>query len=85
MHDLCSSLVLQQCTAKELGVPKIKTNKTASKRFQITGSGKLMRTRGGKSHLRRRKRPSVTRLYAEMTAVHSKDAKKVKRLLPNGL
>ena len=66
-------------------MPKIKTNKSASKRFHITGSGKLMRTRGGKSHLRRNKRPSVTRLYAEMASVHGKDSQKVKRLLPYGL
>jgi large subunit ribosomal protein L35 len=66
-------------------VPKLKTNKSASKRFHITGSGKIMRTRGGKSHLRRNKRPSVTRAYAEMAAVDSTDTKKVKRLLPYGL
>ena len=66
-------------------MPKMKTNKSASKRFHITGSGKVMRTRGGSSHLRRNKRPSVTRLYAQMTAVHGKDVKKVKRLLPYGL
>ena len=66
-------------------MPKMKTNKTASKRFHITGSGKVMRSRGGKSHLRRNKRPAVTRAYAEMTAVDGADVKKVKRLLPYGL
>jgi large subunit ribosomal protein L35 len=66
-------------------VPKLKTNKSASKRFHITGSGKVMRTRGGSSHLRRNKRPSVTRLYAQMTPVHKTMVKKVKRLLPYGL
>ena len=66
-------------------MPKLKTSKTASKRFHITGSGKIMRTRGGKSHLRRNKRPAVTRAYEDMTPVHSKDTKKVKRLLPYGL
>jgi large subunit ribosomal protein L35 len=66
-------------------VPKIKTNKSASKRFHITGSGKIMRTRGGSSHLRRNKRPSVPRLYAQMTPVNGKFLAKVKHLLPNGL
>ena len=66
-------------------MPKLKTNKSASKRFHITGSGKVMRTRGGSSHLRRNKRPSVTRLYAQMTPVHGTNLKKVKRLLPYGL
>jgi len=70
---------------KEYIVPKIKTNKTASKRFHITGSGKILRTRGGKSHLRRNKRPAVTRTYAEMVAASPADTKKIKRLLPYGL
>ena len=66
-------------------MPKIKTNKSASKRFHITGSGKIMRTRGGKSHLRRNKRPAVTRDYEDMVPVHGSNLKKVKRLLPYGL
>jgi large subunit ribosomal protein L35 len=31
---------------------KLKTYKAASKRFRMTGSGKIVRTKGGKSHLR---------------------------------
>jgi large subunit ribosomal protein L35 len=34
---------------------KLKTHKATAKRFRVTGSGKLVRTRGPKSHLRRRK------------------------------
>ncbi|MEO0598787.1 MAG: bL35 family ribosomal protein, partial [Chloroflexota bacterium] len=34
---------------------KLKTHKATAKRFKVTGSGKVMRTKGGKSHLRRRK------------------------------
>jgi large subunit ribosomal protein L35 len=63
-------------------VPKIKTNKTAAKRFSVTGSGKLMRTKGGKSHLRRRKPTRVKRLYDEMLPVDHADRQRVKRLLP---
>ena len=36
-------------------MPKMKTNKAAKKRFHVTGSGKLVRTKGPKSHLRRKK------------------------------
>ena len=36
-------------------MPKIKTHKSTAKRFKVTGTGKLMRTHVGKSHLRRRK------------------------------
>jgi len=35
--------------------PKMKTHKSTAKRFKVTGTGKLMRTKIGKSHLRRRK------------------------------
>jgi len=32
---------------------KLKTHKATSKRFRATGSGMLVRTKGGKGHLRR--------------------------------
>jgi len=65
-------------------MPKMKTSKTASKRFTITGSGKLMRTRGGKSHLRRNKASRVKGEYDEMHLVSPADESRVKRLLPYG-
>ena len=46
-------------------MPKIKTNKAAKKRFHITGSGKVMRTKGPKSHLRR-KRPKELKDFLEV-------------------
>ena len=36
---------------------KLKTHKGAKRRFKITGTGKIMRAKGGKSHLRRKKAP----------------------------
>jgi large subunit ribosomal protein L35 len=66
-------------------MPKIKTHKGARSRFHITGSGKLMRTKGGKSHLRRRKTKSTKRLYDETIPVSSVDRVRVKRLLPYGV
>jgi large subunit ribosomal protein L35 len=64
-------------------VPKIKTYKAASKRFQYTGTGKLMRTKIGKSHLRRRKSKQIRGMFDEMHEVTSKGVKRrVARLLP---
>lgn len=64
-------------------MPKIKTHKATSKRFKYTGSGKLMRTKIGKSHLRRRKSKRVLRQFDEMHEVTSGGAKKrVRRLIP---
>jgi large subunit ribosomal protein L35 len=66
-------------------MPKMKTYKAAAKRFEYTGSGKLMRTRVGKSHLRRRKPVRVKRMFDEMHEVTSYGAKRrVRRLLPYG-
>ena len=52
-------------------MPKIKTHKSTSKRFRRTrgGKGKLMRTKMGKSHLRRKKSMRVKRMYDEMQPV----------------
>jgi large subunit ribosomal protein L35 len=63
-------------------MPKLKTHKGAKSRFNITGSGKLMRTKCGKSHLRRKKAPRTKRLYDEMIMTSSADNKRVRRLLP---
>lgn len=62
----------------------MKTHKATSKRFRLTGSGKLVRTKGGKSHLRRRKSKRTKRLFSKMIAVEGKGfEKRVKRLVPN--
>ena len=65
-------------------MPKLKTHKGARSRFHITGSGKLMRTKGGKSHLRRNKPKRVRRLYDEMIAASSSERVRIKRLIPYG-
>jgi large subunit ribosomal protein L35 len=44
-------------------VPKIKTHKTTAKRFRLTGTGKIMRTKGHQSHLRRNRAKRAKRLY----------------------
>ncbi len=65
-------------------MPKIKTHKGTKKRFHITGSGKIMRTKGGKSHLRIRKAKRAKRLYDETIPVSASDKTRIKRLLPYG-
>lgn len=65
-------------------MPKIKTHKGAASRFHVTGSGKLMRARGPKSHLRRNKAARTRRDFDEMVAVNPADVKRIKKLLPYG-
>jgi large subunit ribosomal protein L35 len=64
-------------------MPKIKTYKAAAKRFKYTGSGKLMRTKIGKSHLRRKKSKRVKRQFDEMHEVTATASiKRVRKLAP---
>jgi large subunit ribosomal protein L35 len=63
-------------------MPKLKTHKGAESRFHVTGGGKLMRTKCGKSHFRRKKPQRTKRLYDETIPVSSADKKRVRRLLP---
>ena len=63
-------------------MPKMKTNKAAKKRFHVTGSGKLVRTKGPKSHLRRKKAKRVKRLFGGKVALDStKLSDKIKNLI----
>lgn len=64
-------------------MPKIKTHKATAKRFKVTGSGKIMRSKGGKSHLRRKKAKRVKRRFDKMLEVtdHS-GVRRVRRLAP---
>jgi len=50
-------------------MPKIKTHKSTAKRFRVTGSGKLRRTKVGKSHLRCKKSKRVLRALDKMHEV----------------
>jgi large subunit ribosomal protein L35 len=64
-------------------MPKIKTHKATSKRFRYTGKGKLMRTKIGKSHLRRKKPRRVKGMFDEMHEVTDNAAqKRVRKLAP---
>ena len=62
---------------------KLKTHKATAKRFRVTGSGKVMRTKGGKSHLRRKKSARVKRKFDRMLQVeNTAEVKRVRKLAP---
>jgi len=62
---------------------KLKTYKAAAKRFRVTGTGKIMRTKGGKSHLRRRKSARTKALLPRMLEVTAAgDRRRIKRMAP---
>lgn len=68
---------------KKTGKYKLKTHKATAKRFRLTGSGKLVRTQGGKSHLRRRTSKRTKAKFTEMIPVEGKGfIKRIRRLAP---
>ncbi len=65
-------------------MPKLKTKKSAAKRFRVTGSGrKIMRRKAFKNHLRERKSKERTRRrLSNMALVHETDEKAVRAMMP---
>ena len=66
-------------------MPKLKTNKAAKKRYSLTATGKVKRTKANRRHLlanktaRQRKSGKVQDAYADKSCV-----KNIKKLLPYG-
>jgi len=63
-------------------MPKLKTNKSLYKRLKVSGSGKLLRMKIGRSHLRRKRPKRVKRTYHDTMALHPSDAARIKKVFP---
>ncbi|MBI4689672.1 MAG: 50S ribosomal protein L35 [Nitrospirae bacterium] len=64
-------------------MPKIKTHRGAAKRFKITGTGKIKRSRAYKSHILTGKPAKRMRHLRTSTLVSKTEQTNIKRLLPN--
>jgi len=62
-------------------MPKMKTSKTAAKRFKITGTGRVRRQQAMRQHLFEKKASTRTRRLAADADVNPADLPKIKRLL----
>ena len=62
-------------------MPKNKTHKGTSKRFKVTGSGKILREKAGKRHILEKKSSKVTRRMSGTAVVSEHDAPRIKKLL----
>ncbi|WP_019877016.1 50S ribosomal protein L35 [Sporichthya polymorpha] len=62
-------------------MPKVKTHSGASKRFKITGTGKVMRERANRRHLFEYKSSRRTRRLAMEAEMVPGDAKRIKKML----
>ncbi len=65
-------------------MPKMKTNRSAAKRFKKTGSGKFKRHRAYKSHILTKKKTKRKRRLRHPTLVSKADETRVRRLLGGG-
>ena len=65
-------------------MPKLKTNRAAAKRFKITASGKVKRSRAYARHMLSCKTRKQKRRLGGATLVAKCDQYNIKRLLPNG-
>ncbi len=61
---------------------KMKTHKGAQDRFHTTASGKVMRTHGGQSHLRRNRSKETKGLLDELVPTNHTEKDRLKALLP---
>ena len=62
-------------------MPKAKTHSGASKRFRLTGTGKVVRQKANRRHLLEHKATTRTRRLAGRTEVAANDRKRIKKLL----
>lgn len=63
-------------------MPKIKSNRAAMKRFKVTGSGKIKRNRGFKSHLLSSKNKKRKRRLRQSTTVSPVESRNIRKLIP---
>ena len=62
-------------------MPKTKTHKGTSGRFEVTKKGRVKRRRSGHNHILEKKSSKRKRRLNTETTVHVVDEKRVKRLL----
>jgi large subunit ribosomal protein L35 len=62
-------------------MPKMKTRRSAAKRFKVTGSGRILRRRGFRAHLLEKKPSKRTRRLARRSEVTGGQRKQVERQL----
>jgi large subunit ribosomal protein L35 len=63
-------------------MPKMKSNRGASKRFSATGGGGIRRAKAGKRHILTGKTRKRKRNLKKSPLVHSTNEKSIRRLLP---
>jgi len=63
-------------------MPKIKTHRGAAKRFGITGTGKVKRSKAYASHILTKKTTKRKRNLRKSTILDARDTRGIKKLIP---
>ena len=63
-------------------MPKMKTHRGAAKRFSVTASGKVKRSKAFASHILTKKTTKRKRTLRKSTLVDSANYKEIKKLIP---
>jgi large subunit ribosomal protein L35 len=64
-------------------VPKIKTHRGAAKRFKLSGSGKIVRSKANKNHILTKKSAKRKRALRQDALVSTVDAPRIRKLIPS--
>jgi large subunit ribosomal protein L35 len=65
-------------------MPKIKTNRSAAKRFKKTGTGKYKYSKSHASHILTKKTRKRKRSLRQSQVIDKSNMREVRMLLPNG-
>ena len=63
-------------------MPKMKTSRSAAKRFKVTGTGKLKRNKAYKRHILTKKTRKTKRNLRKAAMVDATNIKTMKKILP---
>ena len=63
-------------------MPKLKTNRSAAKRFKVTGTGKLKRNKAYKRHILTKKSTKVKRNLRKAAITDSTNVANMKKIMP---
>ncbi|HLE17038.1 MAG TPA: 50S ribosomal protein L35 [Syntrophales bacterium] len=63
-------------------MPKIKTHRGAAKRFSLTGTGRVKRSKAYASHILTTKTKKRKRNLRKSTVLDHRDEKSIKKILP---
>ncbi len=63
-------------------MPKMKTNRSAAKRFKLTGTGKLKRNKAYKQHILTKKTTKRKRNLRQSAMTDATNVKNMKKIMP---